>query len=67
MIPGAAMRSDAERETVHRLEAFSDIVIGFCIAEMGINLLMPRSVAELPNVAFGTAGFAFSCVLISIV
>ena len=67
MIPGAAQRGDAERETVHRLEAFSDIVIGFCIAEMGINLLIPRSVAELPHVALGTSGFIFSFVLISIV
>ena len=67
MIPGTAIRGDAERETVHRLEAFSDIVIGFCIAEMGINLLIPRTVAELPHVALGTAGFAVSFVLIAIV
>ncbi|HKU81012.1 MAG TPA: TMEM175 family protein, partial [Candidatus Tumulicola sp.] len=67
MIPGTAMRGDGERETVHRLEAFSDIVIGFCIAEMGINLLIPHTVAELPHIVLGTAGFVFSFVLIAIV
>lgn len=67
MTPSGAQRSEAERETVHRLEAFSDIVIGFCIAEMGLNLLIPRSAAELSHVALGTGGFVFSFVLISIV
>ena len=56
---------DRER-TVHRLEAFSDIVIGFCIAEMGANLLIPRTAAELPSIVVGTNAFGISFVLIAI-
>ncbi|HEY1653936.1 MAG TPA: TMEM175 family protein [Candidatus Tumulicola sp.] len=65
--PPSGNASDDERTTIHRLEAFSDIVIGFCIAEMGINLLIPRTAAALSTITVGTVGFAFSFVLISIV
>jgi uncharacterized membrane protein len=67
MIPkDSTVGADAER-TLHRIEAFSDIVIGFCIAEMGINLLVPQHVTDLRTIELGTTGFAVSFVLISIV
>jgi uncharacterized membrane protein len=53
--------------TLHRLEAFSDIVIGFCIAEMGINLLVPQHVRDVRTVEIGVVGFVVSFALISIV
>jgi uncharacterized membrane protein len=56
-----------DEHTVHRLEAFSDIVIGFCIAEMGLNLLIPKTASALPSIVVGTNGFILSFVLISIV
>jgi len=56
-----------DERTVHRLEAFSDIVIGFCIAQMGVNLLIPKTAAELPSIVVGTNAFAISFVLIAIV
>jgi len=67
MIPkDSTVGADTER-TLHRLEAFSDIVIGFCIAEMGINLLVPRHATDIRAIETAIAGFAFSFVLISIV
>jgi uncharacterized membrane protein len=67
MIPkDSTVGADAER-TLHRLEAFSDIVIGFCIAEMGINLLVPQHASDMRTIETGTIGFAVSFVLISLV
>ena len=43
------------------------MVIGFCIAEMGLNLIIPKSAAQLPSIAVGAYGFAISFVLIVIV
>ena len=60
------MQKESDERTIHRLEAFSDIVIGFCIAEMGANLLIPRTAAELPSIVVGTNGFGISFVLIAI-
>lgn len=59
--------SEGDAHTVRRLEAFSDIVIGFCIAEMGVNLLIPKTAAEFSSIGPGTVGFAVSFVLIAIV
>lgn len=57
---------ETSRHTIERLEAFSDIVIGFCIAEMGLNLLLPESPKQFSSIWVGTYGFAFSFVMISI-
>lgn len=68
MIPEDSTVGGADTETtLHRLEAFSDIVIGFCIAEMGINLLVPQHVRDVRTVEVGVIGFAVSFALISIV
>jgi uncharacterized membrane protein len=58
---------NGDERTLHRLEAFSDIVIGFCIAEMGLNLIVPKTAAQLPSIVVGTDGFVTSFVLIAIV
>jgi uncharacterized membrane protein len=55
-----------DQHSIHRLEAFSDIVMGFCIAEMGLNLLIPRTAAQLPSIVVSTNGFILSFVAISI-
>jgi uncharacterized membrane protein len=55
-----------DAQTIHRLEAFSDIVIGFCIAEMGLNLIVPKTAAQLPSIVIGTDGFVISFVLVAI-
>ncbi len=44
------MRDDDSVHTVHRLEAFSDIVIGFCLAELGVNLLLAKSAGDVVSV-----------------
>ncbi len=67
MIPkDSTVGADAER-TLHRLEAFSDIVIGFCIAEMGINLLVPQHASDVRAIVTAITGFSVSFVLISFV
>jgi glucan phosphoethanolaminetransferase (alkaline phosphatase superfamily) len=57
---------ETARHTIERLEAFSDIIIGFCIAEMGLNLLLPESPKLFSSIWVGTYGFVFSFVMISI-
>jgi uncharacterized membrane protein len=67
MIPkDSTVGADTER-TLHRIEAFSDIVIGFCIAEMGINLIVPQHASDTRAVVTAVTGFAVSFVLISFV
>lgn len=35
------MRDESEKEVIHRLEAFSDIVIGFSLAQLALTLVIP--------------------------
>ncbi|HEV3154362.1 MAG TPA: TMEM175 family protein [Candidatus Baltobacteraceae bacterium] len=44
------MPDDRTTHTLHRLEAFSDIVIGFCLAQLGLNLFLPRSADDVISV-----------------
>jgi uncharacterized membrane protein len=54
-----AFREEPEERVVHRLEAFSDIVIGFSLAELTLSLTLPRDALTLfttqwlPLAAFG--------------
>ncbi|MBV9270103.1 MAG: DUF1211 domain-containing protein [Candidatus Eremiobacteraeota bacterium] len=41
------MRDESEKEVVHRLEAFSDIVIGFSLAQLGLSLTIPSHAIDL--------------------
>ena len=41
------MRDESEKEVIHRLEAFSDIVIGFGLAQLGLSLTIPAHVIDL--------------------
>jgi uncharacterized membrane protein len=43
----AHFREESEEHIVHRLESFSDIVIGFSLAEMTLNLALPTNVLDL--------------------
>lgn len=42
-----AFRDESEEHTVRRLEAFSDIVIGFSLAMLTLNLKIPRHAIDL--------------------
>ncbi len=56
-----------EERLVHRLEAFSDIVIGFVLAEMAITLAIPKT-APTTNELLGNLGaFAVTFGLVAIV
>jgi uncharacterized membrane protein len=41
------MRDESEKEVIHRLEAFSDIVIGFSLAQLALSLTMPAHGRDL--------------------
>jgi uncharacterized membrane protein len=43
----SAFREESEEHLVHRLEAFSDIIIGFSLAQMTLNLALPNDVLDL--------------------
>ncbi len=54
---------EAER-TVHRLEAFSDIVIGFSLAQLGASLAFTKSLTlDIPGVIAFLLAFAIICSL----
>jgi uncharacterized membrane protein len=41
------MRDESEKEVIHRLEAFSDIVIGFSLAQLALTLTIPQHAIDL--------------------
>ena len=61
-----AFREESEQHVVHRLEAFSDIVIGFSLAQLTYNLVLPLDILTLFTknwqslVAFGLTFFVVS-------
>lgn len=59
------MRTEGER-TVRRLEAFSDIVIGFCLAQLGVSLVLPRSAGDMFSIWESTTFFVSAFVLIAV-
>ena len=58
--------ADRDQHTVHRLEAFSDIVIGFCLAQSAINLAFPKSPADQLTVWLNTNFLLVSFVIIAV-
>jgi uncharacterized membrane protein len=58
---------DTSQHTVHRIEAFSDIVIGFCLAQLGLSLALPKSATDMLSVwestTFFIAAFTFIALL----
>ncbi|HLI97895.1 MAG TPA: TMEM175 family protein [Candidatus Baltobacteraceae bacterium] len=50
------MRDEPEKEVVHRLEAFSDIVIGFSLAQLGLTLTIPSHARDLFTHVRGAGG-----------
>ena len=57
---------DKDRHTVHRLEAFSDIVIGFCLAQLGLNLVLPKGAADAISVWGSTTFFITAFIFIAL-
>lgn len=60
-------KGEPDEHLLHRLEAFSDIVIGFSLAELGLSLVIPAHIAQLwerpiPLVAFAIT-FALICAI----
>lgn len=58
------MDAELQRSTVHRLEAFSDIVIGFGLAQLGASLTFDRTMTLDASGVFAFLGaFAIICSL----
>jgi uncharacterized membrane protein len=51
---------ESDERFIHRLEAFSDIVIGFSLAQLGANLTIPAHGADLITNPVWIAGFVFA-------
>lgn len=58
------MNARDERLT-HRLEAFSDVVIGFSLAQMSVNLVIPRHASEVFTHTAALAAFAWTFFLVA--
>jgi uncharacterized membrane protein len=50
------VRDESEKEVIHRLEAFSDIVIGFSLAQLGLSLTIPPHARDLFTHVRGASG-----------
>lgn len=62
----SAFREESEEHVVHRLEAFSDIVIGFSLAQMTLNLVLPNDVLDLfRHHSLSLAAFALTFTIVA--
>jgi uncharacterized membrane protein len=66
MRAGEPMAADKTEHTIHRLEAFSDIVIGFCLAQLGLSLVLPKSATDMFSAWESTTFFVSAFVLIAV-
>jgi hypothetical protein len=57
-------QSAGDEQTIHRIEAFSDIVIGFCLAEIGLSLSIPPSGETVGDLSSKVFIFAASFLLV---
>lgn len=61
-----SVQADKSYHTVHRLEAFSDIVMGFILAQLGVNLVMPKNAGDTFSVWASATFFISAFVLIAL-
>ena len=54
------------RHTIRRLEAFSDIVIGFCLAQVGLGLVLPRGANDILSVWESTTFFISAFIFVAL-
>lgn len=57
------MLNELEKDTIHRLEAFSDIVIGFSLAQLGATLVFKNETLQTAGLFTFLASFAIVCSL----
>lgn len=51
---------ESDERVVHRIEAFADIVIGFSLAQLGVNLVVPPRAADIYRHPIGLLAFAMT-------
>ena len=62
----AAQRDESDERVIHRLEAFSDIVIGFSLAQLSLNFVIPARMEYVYTRPVTLIAFAFTFFVISI-
>lgn len=60
-----AERSREKERTTHRLEAFSDIVIGFSLAQLGLSLVLPGHAVDFVQRPVGIIAFLITFAVIA--
>ena len=58
------MADESEERSVHRYEAFSDIVIGFSLAQLGASLVVPRQTIDLVHNPIWLLGFTWAFAMV---
>jgi uncharacterized membrane protein len=51
---------ESDERMLHRLEAFSDVVLGFSLALLGLNLVIPRHATDVYRDPIGLMAFFFT-------
>ncbi|MGR4064235.1 MAG: TMEM175 family protein [Vulcanimicrobiaceae bacterium] len=66
--PVRAPNGAHDERLMHRLEAFSDIVLGFSLAQLGLNLTLPQhNVSQIFYKPYGLIAFACTFLFVSII
>jgi small-conductance mechanosensitive channel len=60
-----AERSRSHEQTVRRLEAFSDIVIGFSLAQLGLSLVLPQHAIDFVQRPLGLIAFIVTFIVVA--
>jgi uncharacterized membrane protein len=55
---------DKAPHDVHRLESFSDVVIGFCLAQIGLTLVLPKNATDVSTVWSSSTFFIAAFIVI---
>ena len=56
--------ADNSQHTIHRIEAFSDVVIGFCLAQLGLSLVPPKNATDMFSIWESTTFFISAFIFI---
>lgn len=63
-VPAAAEEERRRERLTHRLEAFSDIIIGFSLAQLGLSLVIPTHAIEFVVRPVGIFAFVVSFIVV---
>ena len=59
------VRDESDERVIHRLESFSDIVIGFSLAQMGLSFTVPQRAIEIFAKPYGIIAFFITFIIVA--